>query len=47
MPGVTNQSNVKVSKPISCANFSIPNDGFNIHFQAVPVTINDKAIGYK
>ena len=45
--GVTNQSNLKVSKPISWANFSIPSVGFRTHFQAVPVTINDKAIGYK
>ena len=43
----TNQSKVKLVKPKSCANFSIPSDGFNIHLQAVPVTMKDRAIGYK
>ena len=43
----TSQSKLKLAQPMSCMSFSSPRLGFRIHFQAVPVTMNDKAMGYK
>merc|ERR1711991_689968 len=45
--GSTNQLNEKLSHPHPFIIASRPRPGFSIHFHAVPVTIRDKAIGYR
>ena len=45
MSGVTSQLKLKLVQPKSCISFSSPKLGLSIHFQAVPVTTKDKAMG--
>ena len=47
MSGSTIQSNVKLVEAQLRTSFSSPRPGLRIHFQAVPVTMNDSAIGYR
>ena len=47
LSGLPSQSNEKLVQPQSCSTFSRPRPGFRIHCHAVPVTMNDSAIGYR
>src|SRR5262249_44233798 len=45
--GSPSQPNEKLVQPQSFSTFWKPRSGFRIHCHAVPVTMNDNAIGYR